>query len=236
MGGSGGQRANAMATQGKQQRFNTLQEKAKLKREDLLMKRRGLNFVTEHHEELLSQQTIEACENELDNVAPKIVALLNLSASSDTSEIRNALVKECLLYTESQKSKKQVKKGEEELMEEEEAFGTKFKAYHCPNPGSAQNMISKKQRLIFMEIDRNDPYSVLDITKVADMVVVSMSCKNTQVSGLKQDPFEQAHAIDEIGYRALHLIRKQGMPSLIGVLQHLEHISSSKQSQVKKLF
>ena len=114
MGGSGGQRANAMATQGKQQRFNTLQEKAKLKREDLLMKRRGLNFVTEHHEELLSQQTIEACENELDNVAPKIVALLNLSASSDTSEIRNALVKECLLYTESQKSKKQVKKGEED--------------------------------------------------------------------------------------------------------------------------
>ena len=26
------------------------------------------------------------------------------------------------------------------------------------------------------------------------------------------------------------------MPSLIGALQHLEHISSSKQSQVKKLF
>jgi len=26
------------------------------------------------------------------------------------------------------------------------------------------------------------------------------------------------------------------MPSLIGTLQHLEHISSSKQSQVKKLF
>ena len=26
------------------------------------------------------------------------------------------------------------------------------------------------------------------------------------------------------------------MPSLVGVLQHLEHISSSKHSQVKKLF
>ena len=39
-----------------------------------------------------------------------------------------------------------------------------------------------------------------------------------------------------MGYRALSLIRSQGMPAMIGVLQHLEHISSSKQAQVKKLF
>lgn len=53
MGGSAGQRANAMANQGKQHRFNQHQEHARLRREELLMKRRGLNFVTEHHEELL---------------------------------------------------------------------------------------------------------------------------------------------------------------------------------------
>ena len=54
-GGAGsGQRAIAMANQGKQNRFNAMQERQKLKREELLMKRRGLNFVTEHHEELLS--------------------------------------------------------------------------------------------------------------------------------------------------------------------------------------
>ena len=46
--GSAGQRANAMANQGKQHRFNALKEQQRLKREDLLMKRRGLNFVTEH--------------------------------------------------------------------------------------------------------------------------------------------------------------------------------------------
>ena len=90
--------------------------------------------------------------------------------------------------------------------------------------------------MIFLQIDRNDPYSVLDVCKVADLVVTVMSCKHTNVGGLKQDPFEHSKAIDEIGYRALHLLRSQGMPSLIGVLQHLENISSSKQSQVKKLF
>jgi len=62
------------------------------------MKRRGLNFVTEHHEELLSQQTISVCEGELDNVAPKIVALLSLSESASTGELREALVRQCLVY------------------------------------------------------------------------------------------------------------------------------------------
>ena len=90
-------------------------------------------------------------------------------------------------------------------------------------------MSSRKQRLIFLQVDRNDPYSVLDTCKVADIVVAVMSCQKTNVGGIKQDPFEQAQAIDEIGYRALHMVRSQGMPSLIGALQHLEHISSSKQ-------
>lgn len=58
----------------------------------------------------------------------------------------------------------------------------------------------------------------MDVCKVADIVVAVMSCKETKVGGLKQDPFETANAIDEIGYRALHLVRSQGMPSLIGVL------------------
>jgi hypothetical protein len=88
----------------------------------------------------------------------------------------------------------------------------------CPNPGSNSNMASKKQRLQFVEMNRNDPYSVLDVGKVVDLVIVVMSCKKTNVAGVKQDPFEYAKAIDETGYRALSLIRSQGMPSMIGVL------------------
>ena len=67
----------------------------------MLMKRRGLNFVTEHHDELLSEATITQVEEQLDNVAPKIVALLALGESVETSEVRNALVAQCLVYQES---------------------------------------------------------------------------------------------------------------------------------------
>ena len=65
------------------------------------MKRRGLNFVTEHHDELLSEDTIQTVETQLDNVAPRIVGILGLSESSDTAAIRKCLVSQCLVYQES---------------------------------------------------------------------------------------------------------------------------------------
>ena len=58
----------------------------------------------------------------------------------------------------------------------------------CPNPSSNSNLASRKQRLIFLEINRDDPYSVMDTCKVADLLIAVMSCKNTNVSGLRQDP------------------------------------------------
>jgi hypothetical protein len=70
-------------------------------------------------------------------------------------------------------------------MEEEEISGSQFKAYLCPNPGANSNMASKKQRLVFLEMDRNDPMSILDIAKMADQVLVIMSSKHTNVSGVK---------------------------------------------------
>lgn len=149
------------------------------------MKRRGLNFVTEHHDEFLSESTITQVEEQLDNVAPKIVALLALGESVDTSQVRNALVSQCLVYQESLQAKKTTQRDQEELMEEEEVSGSQFKAYLCPNPGANTNMASRKQRLIFLEMDRNDPYSIMDISKIADQVIVIMSCKHTNVGGVK---------------------------------------------------
>jgi hypothetical protein len=89
-----------------------------------------------------------------------------------------------LTYAESLKSEKN-RRDLGELIEEEIELGTQFKAYLCPNPGSSANMASRKQRLMFIEIDRNDPYSILDVGKVADIVLLSMSCKNTNVNGVK---------------------------------------------------
>jgi hypothetical protein len=79
-------------------------------------------------------------------------------------------------------------------------------------------MGSKKQRLIIINIDRKNPMAVLEAGKVADMVVVVMSCKETQIEGLKVDPDQNSHAIDDLGYKSLGLLRSQGLPSLIGVL------------------
>lgn len=73
-------------------------EQRKAGREEMLMKRRGLNFVTEHHEQLLEQDTIQACETQLDNVAPKVVGLLALGATCDLSAVRLHLTKHCLIY------------------------------------------------------------------------------------------------------------------------------------------
>jgi hypothetical protein len=104
-----------------------------------------------------------------------------------------------------------------------------LKPYMCPNAGSSNNLSSKKQRIIFMEIDRNDIYSVLDVGKVADMVLMVMSCKGTDEKDLKLNPDKSSGAIDEQGYKALALLRSQGLVSLIGVLQHLESASSKRQ-------
>ena len=46
------------------------------------------------------------------------------------------------------------------------------------------------------------------------------------------DPFEYAKAFDELGYKMLSSLRAQGLPNVIGVLQDLELMASSKQSAV----
>jgi len=63
---------------------------------------------------------------------------------------------------------------------------------------------------------------------VADIIIVLMSCKESDETKLKVDPDTYSGAIDEQGYKALSLLRSQGMVSLVGVLQHLEHSSSKR--------
>ena len=65
---------------------------------------------------------------------------------------------------------------------------------------------------------RTDTHHLLDLAKVADVVVFVMSCAGANVAGLKKDPDAHANAIDEVGYRNLQLLRKQGVPSMLGLL------------------
>ena len=76
--------------------------------------------------------------------------------------------------------------------------------------------------MVFTVINQRDVYNVLDIGKVADIIVFVMSCADAQVDKLRDDPNTYANAIDETGYEMLRILRAQGMPAPVGVLQHLE--------------
>lgn len=88
-----------------------------------------------------------------------------------------------------------------------EGDNAEYRAYLCPNAGSNNNLSSNRQRLIFMEIDRNDVYSILDVGKVADMILMVMSANHAEEAQLKIDPDSASGAIDEQGYKALGLLR-----------------------------
>ena len=123
---------------------------------------------------------------------------------------------EQLMQSQQIKTKKELKaekKASEMNPEKEETKMSEapeddlMKAYVIPNAGSTANLSSKKQRVIFRAIDRNDVYSVLDTAKVADMVLVVMSAKNVDESQLKVDPDKYSGALDEQGYKALCMLR-----------------------------
>jgi hypothetical protein len=62
------------------------------------MKRRGLNFISDAVAEKLDEEQITVVENEVDNIAPKVVLLLGLSSACDTSSFRHEMVKHCIEY------------------------------------------------------------------------------------------------------------------------------------------
>lgn len=65
------------------------------------MKRRGLNFITENHEQSLDMESIDTIEKEVDNIAPKIVGILCLSEACDSKYLRNQMVDYCVNYMET---------------------------------------------------------------------------------------------------------------------------------------
>ena len=115
-------------------------EARRSKREELLMQRRGLNFITDAVADNLDEEQVSTLEGEVDNVAPKIVGILGLSGTCDVRGLRQEMVRHCVEHRGG------------EIGDIDDVF----RAYICPNPGSSTNMGSKKQRLIFLEMDRND--------------------------------------------------------------------------------
>ena len=121
----------------KDQRFNQQNDIRKLKREELIMKRRGLNFISETAAENMDDSTVATLEQEVDNVAPKVVGILGLSSACDVAGLRAEMVKHCIEYQRTLTKSK----NDEDILPEE--IASQFKAFVCPNPGSS-NFGSKK--------------------------------------------------------------------------------------------
>ena len=96
------------------------------------------------------------------------------------------MIEYCENYRESLIGGKKIKnKDDEEIPEEVKSA---IRAYLCPPAGSSSNLGSKKQRIIFLEINRNDVYSILDAGKVADMCMMVMSASGADETLLKVNP------------------------------------------------
>lgn len=63
-----------------------------------------------------------------------------------------------------------------------------------------------KENIIIIEGDRNFE-SNLDFCKVADIVCPVLSCKDTNLEKLNLDPYNNANAFDDWGYKVLSALR-----------------------------
>lgn len=122
-----------------------MNESRKSKREDLIMKRRGLNFISDSVVETMGEDQLVALENEVDNVAPRIVGILALNNTCDIKKLKEEMIHHCNEYVKNV-LKKEVMDEDESKADDEETLRLKgqLKAYICPNPGSSTNMGSKK--------------------------------------------------------------------------------------------
>lgn len=97
------------------------------------------------------------------------------------------------------------------------------------------NLFKGKERISFFKTSR-DIYCILDICKIADLVIFVSSCKKTDYSNWKKDPDRFSKSIDSFGYEILSMLRAQGLPQHISLIQDLELIPDKHRTDVKKLF
>lgn len=82
-----------------------------------------------------------------------------------------------------------------------------------------------------------DYLSFMDYAKIADCIVVCVSCEHIDLQHFKLDPENYSGSYDELGLLMISGLRAQGYGNVIGGLCGLEKITKSeKQTQVKSLF
>lgn len=97
------------------------------------------------------------------------------------------------------------------------------------------NLYKGKERISMFKTSR-DIYCILDICKIADLIIFVTNCKKTDYANWKKDPDRFSNSIDSFGYEILSMLRAQGLPQHISIIQDLESIPEKHRTDVKKLF
>jgi len=209
----------SLGNHSKQQRHQMANDLRKKKWNDLINKRRGLT----QNETSMNNSMIDYSATSLadDTAPPKVVALLGANKNANTHLLRQQLTRAMLDKNE-------------EIQDEPDMENSIFNTLLCPLSAGKGALGNTKQRFTFVEMPR-ERYSILDIGKVADIVLVVMSCEGIDPQVAKSHP-EQIEAFDDFTLQMLTMLRHQGMPKIIGVLQDLHTVSPKKQTDIKKLF
>lgn len=167
--------------------------------------------------------------------APKLVALVALNEDSDLDLVMNQ-IQGVLLGETDFSSLNNFNESRKKIMEENIA-ANKFNKIN-ENMWTAlvpTNLFKGKERISFFKTTR-DLYCILDICKIADLIVFVSSCKKTDYANWKKDPDRFSNSIDSFGYEILSMLRAQGLPNHISIIQDLESIPDKHRTDVKKLF
>lgn len=77
-----------------------------------------------------------------------------------------------------------------------------------------------KSKIQFIAPTR-DIGQLIDLAKCADVICPVLSCKSTNTQGMNLDPYAEGKAFDDTGYTILNMLRTLGVPTTVGVIQHL---------------
>jgi hypothetical protein len=216
---------NALIQFSKDDRMNQKLQKRKNKINDFINKKRGLVDIDSDISVSQSYGTSNLtalADTSHYNIPPKIVALIALNDACNLNFLSKN-VEETLKSTISREANCEDKYG-----------------FHRINDmmftSSVPHQIFKGKERLTVVTTKREIYNILDICKVADVIIFVSSCKNVDASNWKLDPDKYSPSIDELGYKILSMIRAQGIPTHMGVIQDLDLINAKYRTDIKKLF
>ncbi len=169
--------------------------------------------------------------------APKLCALVALNEDADLDLVMNQVQGVLLGESDFENLNKITNNEKHKKILEESISSNKFNKINenmwtslVPN-----NLFKGKERISFFKTSR-DVYCILDICKIADLIIFVSSCKKTDYANWKKDPDRFSNSIDSFGYEILSMLRAQGLPQHISLIQDLDDIPDKHRSDVKKLF